>query len=102
MTEATPNQGLFRIYAVNWLVGAAMVVTVAFTASDLPDLGIAIYLGIGLTLWIVDMVLTKGAPRTGHALSHAMLAAAFALVWPLVVVALVMYLASGVIAGVRR
>ena len=102
MSEATPNQGLFRIYAVSWLVGAAMVVAVVFAASDLPDLGIAIYLAIGLALWVVNMLLTKGRPRDGHGLSHALLAAAFALIWPLVIVGLVVYLGTAVFQAVRE
>ena len=102
MSEATPNQGLFRIYAVSWLIGVAMVIVVAFTASDLPDLGIGIYLGIGLALWAANMVLTKGRPRDGHGLSHALLAAAFALIWPLVVVALVVYLGTAVVQAARQ
>lgn len=101
MNEVTPNQGLFRIYATAWLVAAVFAVTIAFTATDLPKLGIAAYLGIGLALWAVDMVLTKGAPREGHGLSHALLAAAFALIWPLVIVALVVYLGTAVVAGLR-
>lgn len=102
MNETSPNQGPFRIYAVSWLVGVAMVVAVAFAASELPVLGVAGYLCIGLALWTVNMVLTKGAPRNGHGLSHAMLTAAFALVWPLVIVALVAYLASAIVAGLRH
>jgi hypothetical protein len=102
VNETSPNQGLFRIYAAAWLIGAAMVVLVAFTASDLPKLGVAVYLCIGLALWAVNMVLTKGAPRNGHGLSHALLTAAFALVWPLVIVALVAYLASAIVAGLRH
>lgn len=102
MSEATPNQGLFRVYATSWLIAAAFVVAIAFTASDLPKLGIAIYLSIGLTLWVLNMVLTKSGPRNGHKLSHALLSAAFALVWPLVIVALVVYLASGVVEGLRH
>lgn len=101
MSGATPNRGLFRIYAVSWLVGTAIVIVVAFQISGLPDRDIAIYLGIGLALWAVNMVLTKGRPRDGHGLSHALLAAAFALVWPLVIVALVAYLASAIVAGLR-
>lgn len=102
MSEAARNQGLFRVYAASWLTAATFAATIAFTASDLSNLAIAIYLGIGLALWAVNMVLTKGRPRDGHGLSHAMLAAAFALIWPLVIVGLVVYLASGVIAGLRR
>jgi len=102
MNEASPNQGLFRIYAAAWLIGAAMVVAVAFAASGPPKLGVAVYLCIGLALWAVNMVLTKGAPTNGHGLSHALLAAAFALVWPLVIVGLVVYLASGIVAGLRH
>jgi hypothetical protein len=102
VNEASPNQGLFRIYAAAWLIGAAMVVAVAFTASDLPKLGAAVYLCIGLALWAVNMVLTKGAPRNGHGLSHALLAAAFALVWPLVIVALVVYLGTAVVQAARQ
>lgn len=101
MSERVPNQGLYRIYATEWLVAAGFVVAIVFTTSDLPKLGIAIYLGIGLALWAANMALTKGGPR-GHGLSHALLAAAFALVWPLVIVALVGYLASAVWEGVRR
>jgi len=102
MSEATPNQGLFRVYATSWLIAAAFVVTIAFTASDLPKLGIVIYLGIGLAMWVVNMVLTKGGPRNGHGLSHALLAAAFALVWPLVIVGLVVYLGTAVVQALRQ
>ncbi|MET7687985.1 hypothetical protein ABZT06_08390 [Streptomyces sp. NPDC005483] len=91
MSEATPNQGLFRVYAASWLIAAVFAVTITFTATDLPKLGVAVYLGIGLALWAGNMLLTKGGPRNGHGLSHAVLAAAFALVWPLVTVALVVY-----------
>ena len=101
MSETAPNQGLFRIYAFSWLLAAAFAITLAFTATDLPILGVVAYLGIGLALWAADMLLTKGAPREGHGLSHAVLAAAFALIWPLVIVGLVVYLASGVVAGLR-
>lgn len=87
MSETHPNQGLFRIYAVAWLVAAAFVIVIAFQVSDLPDVAVAIYLGIGVALWVVNMALTGGAPRQGHGLSHALLAAAFALVWPLVIAA---------------
>jgi hypothetical protein len=102
VNEASPNQGLFRIYAAAWLMGAAMVVAVVFTASDLPKLGVAVYLCIGLALWAVDMVLTNGRPRGGHGLSHAMLTAAFALIWPLVIVGLVVYLGTAVVQAARQ
>lgn len=75
---------------------------IAFTASDFPRLGIAVYLGIGVALWVADMVLTGGRPGDGHGLSHAVLAAAFALVWPLVILALVVYLGSAVVQGLRH
>lgn len=102
MTEAPSNQGLFRVYATSWLVAAVFVVTITFTATDLPKLGVAAYFGIGLALWAVNMVLTKGGPRNGHGLSHALLAAAFALVWPLVIVALVAYLGTAVVHALRQ
>ncbi|MCX5598426.1 hypothetical protein OOK29_09775 [Streptomyces phaeochromogenes] len=101
MSETVPNQGLFRMYAVAWVVAASMVVVVAFAVTDLPPEGIAAYLLIGAILWIIDMVLTKGGPRPGHAASHAVLVAAFALIWPLIPVALIGYLAWGAVRALR-
>ncbi|WP_328336759.1 hypothetical protein [Streptomyces violaceus] len=102
MSERAANQGLFRFYALGYLITGIFVMVIAFEVSDLPDLGIAIYLGFGVVLWVVNMVLTSGQPRGGHGLSHAVLSAAFALVWPLVIVALIYYLSLGVIEGLRR
>ncbi|MGW2721418.1 hypothetical protein [Streptomyces sp. NPDC001492] len=102
MSETSPNQGLFRLYAFECLIAAAFVIVIAFTISDVPHLGIAIYLGIGAVLWVVDMVLTGGRPADGHGLSHAVLVAAFALMWPLVVAALIGYVGLGVVDALRR
>lgn len=92
MSETIPNQGLFRMYAVAWTAAASMTVMVAFAATGLPPEGIVAYLLVGALLWGIDMVLTKGGPRSGHGASHAILVAAFALVWPLVLLGLMGYL----------
>jgi len=92
VSEAIPNQTLFRLYAAMWLLASATVIMIAFDVSDLSDRGIAIYLGIGVALWAVDMAFAGRRSTRGHGLAHALLVAAFALVWPLTIVALVVAL----------
>lgn len=89
MSEVSPNQGRFRIYAFTWLIGSATVTLIAFDASGLSGSGMAIYLGVGAALWAVNMILTRGESRNGHGLAHAVLTAALALLWPLAIVVLV-------------
>jgi NADH:ubiquinone oxidoreductase subunit 6 (subunit J) len=94
VSEASPNRDLFRIYAVACLIGSAFVVAVAYSLADVSDVAVTIYLAIGVALWAVDMAVTGMVRRrTGdaanweHGLAHAVLVAAFALVWPLVLLA---------------
>lgn len=108
MNEASPNRDLYRIYAAACLIGSATVVAIAFELSDLPDIGIIIYLAIGVALWCVDMLVTtiaRGATahagRQGHGLAHAVLIAGFALVWPLAVVAVLAFLGRGVVKALQ-
>lgn len=96
MSETVPNQGLFRMYAVAWVVAASMTVMVAFAATGLSPEGIVAYLLVGALLWGIVMALTGGRSERGHGASHAILVAAFALVWPLVLLGLMGYLAWGV------
>ena len=96
MSESPANRDLFRLYAAACLIGAVMVVAVAFAATDLPDVGILIYLGIGVALWGLDLAITGVVRQQEHGLARLVLLAAFALVWPLAIVALVVYLGSGV------
>lgn len=97
-----PNQSLYRIYATECLIASAAAITIAFQAAHLPDLAIALYLGIGAALWCVDMALTGSQAPRGHGLSHALLIAAVALVWPLALVAVAAVLVHGVIQGLRK
>ena len=101
MTTRVENQGLFRVYAITWFAFAATAFGLAYAAADVPVSAVATYAAIGVGLWLVNMVLTKGGPQ-GHALSHAVLAAAFAVVWPLVVAALALYLGSAVCSALRE
>ncbi|MER6492691.1 hypothetical protein [Streptomyces griseorubiginosus] len=101
MTSRVENQGLFRVYAITWFAFAATAFSLVYAAVDVPASAVVTYAAIGVGLWLVNMVLTKGGPQ-GHALSHAVLAAAFAAVWPLVVVALAVYLGSAVVQGLRH
>jgi hypothetical protein len=101
VSAQTENQGLFRVYAVTWFAFAATAFSLVCTATGVPGSAVVIYAAIGGGLWLVNMVLTKGGPQ-GHALSHAVLAAAFAVVWPLVVAALVVYLGSAVFSALRE
>ncbi|MWA08766.1 hypothetical protein [Streptomyces sp. BA2] len=96
MSKAVPNQGLFRVYTVAWVVAAGMVVVVTFAVIDLPPEGIVAYLLVGAILWGIDMALTGGRSEPGHGASHAILVAAFALVWPLVLLGVMGYLVWGV------
>ncbi|MGW7087542.1 hypothetical protein ACWGH2_29155 [Streptomyces sp. NPDC054871] len=100
MSETIPNQGLFRMYAVAW-VAASMTVMVAFAVTGLPPEGVVTYLLVGALLWGIDMVLTRGRSERGHRASHAILVAAFALVWPLVLAGILVFLVAGVVHGLR-
>ena len=102
MSAPVPSQGLFRLYAVLWLVGAAAAVTLAFQLAVLPHVVGVGYLAVGVALWAVDMVLTSGSPRQGHGLAHAVLVAAAALAWPVVLLVLAGYLGRGVMQEIRR
>lgn len=109
MTEANPKRDLFRIYAVGCLIGAAFVVTVAYQLADVPDVAVTTYLAIGVALWAVDMVVTGiirsrtvDAANWGHGLAHAVLVAAFALVWPLAVVAALFALGAVTFKALRE
>lgn len=101
MSETIPNQGLFRMYAVAWVAAASMTVMVAFAATGLPREGIVAHLLVGALLWGIDMVLTGGRSAPGHGASHAILVAAFALVWPLVLAGILVFLVAGVVHGLR-
>lgn len=102
MSEATSSRDLFRIYAFACLIGCAAIATVAFQVSDLPDLGIAVYLAIGVVLWGVDLALTGVVRQQNHGLARLVLLAAFALVWPLAVVALLVSLGAATFKALRR
>lgn len=101
MIDTTPNQSLYRLYAIACLIGAAMVIAVAFAVSDLPALGIAIYLGIGVALWCLDLVVTGVVWQREHGLARLVLLAGFALVWPLAVAALVAFLGAATFKALR-
>lgn len=94
MSETTEDRGLFRLYAAACLIGAAMVVAIAFALSDFSNLAIAIYLGIGVALWCLDLAVTGVVRQQDHALARLVLLAAFALVWPLAIAALVAFLGA--------
>jgi hypothetical protein len=102
MSEAVPNQALFRLYATLWLIGSVVFIVIALQNSDLPGLGVTIYLGIGVALWGANMALTGGRSPRGHALSHALLTAAFAPLWPLAIAALLAYLVLYAVKDLRR
>ena len=92
MSETTDDRARFRFYAVACLIGAAMVVAIAFTLSDLPNLAVAVYLGIGVALWCLDLAVTGVVGQQDHGLARLVLLAAFTLIWPLVVAALLAFL----------
>jgi hypothetical protein len=102
VSGAPDSCALFRIYAAGCLVGCALVVAVAFQLSDLPDLAIVIYLAIGVALWGVDLALTGVVRQQDHGLARLVLLAAFALVWPLVVAALVVFLGAATFKALWR
>lgn len=102
MSSTTANHGLFRIYAIACLIAAVFVITIVFEASNLPDLGIVIYLGIGVALFILDLALTGTVRQRQNGLARLVLLASFALVWPAVVVALIVYLGWAVAREVRQ
>jgi hypothetical protein len=96
------NRGLFRMYAALWFAAAATAVTLALQLTGAPDLAIAIYLGIGAALWGADLVVTGTVRQPDHGLARLVLLAAFALAWPVALVALVALLARAVIRDVQQ
>jgi hypothetical protein len=101
VTTQTVNQGLFRLYAVVWFVFAATVLNVVYAATDVPGAAVVIYAAIGFGLWLIDMMVTKGGPQ-GHALSHAVLVAAFAVIWPFVIAALTLWFGVTLVRAVAH
>lgn len=106
MSEASPNRGLFRIYAAECLIGSAFAFAVAYQLMDVSNAIVTVYLAIGVALWGIDMAVTgtRRSPtaREGRGLAHAVLLAAFALVWPLAVVAVVAFLGWGVVKALQQ
>lgn len=102
MSETPDNRDLFRIYAAGCLIGCAAVIAVAFQLSDLPTLGIVIYLAIGIALWGVDLVSTGVVRQRDHGLARLVLLAAFAVIWPVAVAALLVFLGATAFKALRR
>jgi len=98
--EATRNVGLFRIYAVCWLFAALAAVMIVVTAIQVPTWATAGYAAIAVTLWAANKVfIARG--QTEHVLAHDITTAAAALVWPLVLAGLAIYLMTAVVAGLK-
>lgn len=107
MSETTPNQGLFRVYAALWLVGCMLVAVVALDLTDPPSLVVVTYLAIAVGLWLLDMALTVGrrasrAQHSGHAIAHAVTVTALAVVWPLTIAGVIACLVAGAVCDLRR
>src|ERR1041385_238568 len=102
MSDTAAGRDLFMVYAATCLTAAALAVVIAFQISDLPDLDIAIYLGIGVALWCLNLALTGVIRQQNHGLARLVLLAAFALVWPLVIAALVGYLGWDAVRAARQ
>ncbi|GAA1888159.1 hypothetical protein GCM10009837_07510 [Streptomyces durmitorensis] len=101
MSGIVPNQGLFRMYAVAWVAAASMTAMVTLAVTGLSPEGIMAHLLVGAFLWGIDMLLTGARPEPGHGASHAILVAALALVWPLVLAGIIVFLVAGVVHGLR-
>lgn len=109
MSQAVPNEGLFRLYAVMWLVGLSMAAVVVHELAGPPKSTVVAYLAIGAGLWVLDLVLVatrrraaSEARRDGYAVAHAVLTAALALAWPLVIAGILAFLAVGFLQGMRE
>jgi hypothetical protein len=102
VSATTGNRDLFRIYAAGCLIGCAGVIAVAFQLSDLPTLGVVIYLAIGIALWGVDLALTGVVRQRDHGLARLVLLAAFAVIWPVAIAALLVFLGVATFKALRR
>lgn len=108
MSETVANQGLFRLYAVLWLVGLSLVAMVAHQLAGPSRSTAVIYLAIGAGLWLLNLALAAtgrrgpGTEPDGHAAAHAILTAAFALVWPLALAGVVVVFVAVAVNDLRR
>ncbi|MEU3613496.1 hypothetical protein ABZ725_14430 [Streptomyces sp. NPDC006872] len=102
MNDAVPNQRLFRLYAAAWVLAASAAVAITFQLVRPSPTAVFIYLGIAAVMWGVDARLAGGRRPHGHGVSHGLLIAAIALVWPLAIVVLAALLAGDVAKGLRR
>lgn len=99
--EAARNVGLFRLYAIEWLLAALTTVTIVASAVPAPAWMRAGYAAIAVTLWAANkLFIARG--QSEHVLAHDITTAAAALVWPLVLAGLLIYLMPAVVAGLRR
>lgn len=109
MSETVPNEGLFRLYAAMWLVGLSLAAATVYTLADPSELTAAVYLAVGAGLWLLDLALVAiwrrrslGTEADGHAAAHAILTAAFALVWPLALAGVVVAFVVVAVNDLRR
>lgn len=94
---------LFRSYAVAWLFAALSAAAIA--ASVVPATGwmLAGYAAVAVALWVADKVfVVRRRTQTEHVLAHDITTAAAAIVWPLVLVGLLVFLLAAVVAGLRE
>lgn len=109
MIEASPDRALFRLYAVTWLVGLSMAAVVAYELAGPPRPTVVVYLATGAGLWLLDLAFvatrrraTAGPQGDNHAVAHAVLTAALALVWPLVLAGILTFVIAALVHGLCR